>query len=258
MARALAALAGVAVLAALAAGAASGERSQQGNLIVSLQGEVSPLRLPRDRPAPVSVHLAGSLRTADGSTLPRVTAMEFGLAGAGGLETRGLPVCRARRLRHTRDREALAACGPAQVGNGGVDAQVLVPHQAPFSFHAHLLVFNGRSPSGATVLLLHAYATAPPISVVFPFRLHRARGHFHNDLVANFPRGIGPWPSIARFEMTLSRRFAYRGARHSFLVASCPVPPRFTAGFLNVARVRFTLAGGRHIGTEIVRGCRAR
>ena len=40
--------------------------------------------------------------------------------------------------------EALAACRPALVGHGELEAQVRVPTQAPFEIHAHLLAFNGR------------------------------------------------------------------------------------------------------------------
>jgi len=40
------------------------------------------------------------------------------------------------------------------------------------------------------------------------------------------------------------------------LSASCPIPPRFTAGFFGLARSTYTLVGGRRLGVEIVRGCR--
>jgi hypothetical protein len=243
---------------ALGGGLAFAERNQKGNLIASLQGGVSPLRLPRDRPAPVSVHLTGSLKTADGSILPRVTAMEFGLAGRNGIDTRGLPVCPLDLVRHSRNREALAACGESLVGHGRVDAQVLVPDQPPLAIHASLLVFNGRAKGGATALLLHAYSVKPPISVVIPFTLRHPRGTFGNELVAPLPPELGPWPSVAKFSMTLSRRFSYRGSRRSVLAASCPLPPRFSSGLLSFARLGFTLEGGRHIETEIVRTCRVR
>jgi len=58
--------------------------------------------------------------------------------------------------------------------------------------------------------------------------------------------------------VTLSRRYSYRGRRRSFLSASCPIPPRFTAGFFSFARASFAIAEGGRIGTGIARGCRAR
>lgn len=259
MRRALAVLAAVTVLAGLATGLALAERHQEGNLVVGFQGRVAPLKLPRHRPVPVSIHLAGTLRTTDGSALPRIAAMEFDLAGGGGLDTRGLPACRLRRIRHTRDREALAACGPALVGHGRIDAQAVIPGQPPLIVHTHILVFNGRGRGGATTLLLHAYATRPPISIVIPFALRHGRGRFGTVLFAPLPRReLGPQPSIARFSMTLSRRFSYRGSRRSFLAASCPAPPRFTLGIFSLAQLELRLGGGGSIATEIVRTCRVR
>jgi hypothetical protein len=255
--RALCALAALALAATLGPGLARGERSQQGNLIVSLDGGLSPLKLPRDRLAPVAVRLEGGLRTADGSLLPRVTRIALGLPGQGVLSTRGLPTCDGRRLRNAKPAEALAACGPALVGHGRLEAQVVVPNQAPFTIRARLLAFNGHVGSHRAILL-HAFSASPPTVSVLPFLIRPGSGRFGTALVGNLPAALGPWPHFARFEMTLSRRYDYRGRSRSYLSASCPIPPRFTAGFFSFARADLTLAGGRTIGTGIARGCRAR
>lgn len=255
--RVLGALAALALVAAMGAGLAQGERSQKGNLIVSLDGELAPLKLPRDRPAPVAVHLEGGLQTADGALLPRVTRVELGLPGQGVLSTRGLPVCSQRRLRNTTSAEALAACRGALVGNGRLRADVLLPHQAPFAIDADLLAFNGRV-RGRRAVIVHAYAAEPPTVVTLPFFVRHRGGRFGLALVADLPPTLGPWPHFAHFDLTLSRRYSYRGLRRSYLSASCPIPPRFTAGFFSFAQASFTLVGGGRIGTGIARGCRAR
>jgi hypothetical protein len=257
VARAFGAFAALALLGALGAGLARGERSQHGDLIVSLDGGLSPLKLPRDRPAPVAVRLVGGLRTADGALLPRVTRMELGLPGQGVLTTRGLPVCSQRRLRNTKSAEALAACGPALVGRGRLEADVLVPNQAPFEIHARLLAFNGRV-GGRRAVIMHAFAASPPTVAVLPFLFQHRPGRLGMALVADLPPALGPWPHLAHFEMTLSRRYVYRDRSYSFLSATCPIPRRFTAGFFSFARASFTLADGRRIGTAIPRSCRAR
>jgi hypothetical protein len=253
---ALTALAGLALLAALGTGLARGERTQRGDLIVSLDGALAPLALPRDRPAPVSVHLEGGLRTADRALLPRVTRIALGLPAQGILSTRGLPTCSPGRLRNTKPAEALAACREALVGHGGLEAQVLLPNQEPFAIHTHLLAFNGRA-RGHRAVILHAFAADPPIVAVLPVVLRHRGGRFGLTLVADLPAALGPWPRLASFELTLSRRYSYRGQRRSYISASCPIPRRFTAGFFSLARVELTLAGGRRIGTSIARGCRA-
>jgi hypothetical protein len=255
--RALGALAALALLGGIGAGLAHGERTQQGNLIVALDGGLSPLKLPRQLAAPVALRLDGGLQTADGSLLPRVTRVELGLPGQGVLSTRGLPVCSQRRLRNATSAQALASCRQALVGQGRLEADVVLPHQRPFRIHAHLLAFNGRVAGGRRALIVHAFAANPPTVAILPFVLRQRRGRFATALVADLPPTLGPWPHFAHFEMTLSRRYSYRGRARSYLSATCPIPRRFTAGFFSFAHATFTLAGGRRIGTGIARGCRA-
>lgn len=245
------------VLVAGASERASGERKQRGNLIVALDGSLSPLRLPRDRPAPVAVRLAGELRTDDGSQLPRVTRIELALPDQGVLDTRGLPACSPRRLRYSSTRKALAACGPALVGSGRLEAEVVLPSQAPFTVTARLLAFNARIGGGRAVVV-HGFVAEPATIAVLRFRVGSGAGRLGRKLVASLPRALGPWPRVARFEMTLSRRFSHRGEARSYLNASCPVPPALTAGFFSLAGASFELEGGERIGTTITRGCRAR
>jgi len=244
-------------LAAMVPGLAGGERIQRGNLIVALGGDISPLQLPRHRPDPVHLRLDGGLISADGSLLPRVDRVEIGFPTQGVVSTRGLPVCTVQRLRNTTTPGALSACRPALIGHGKIVADVVLPDQGPFQVHAHLLVFNGPLKDGHRLLLLHGYARRPPTTVVLPFKLERRNGRFGITIGADLPAALGPWPHLARFEMTLGRRYRYRGRQHSFLGATCPIPPRFTAGFFSLAKVTYTLADGRRVGTAITRGCRA-
>jgi hypothetical protein len=238
-------------------GRASAERAQAGDLIISLGGRISPLKLPRDHPAPVSVHLAGSLRTDDGSTLPRMVRMELGLPQQGVIDTRGLPLCSPRRLRSATTAGALEACGDALVGRGRLRADVVLPDQSPLSIDTRLLAFNARV-DGRRALVVHAFGTGVPVAVVIPFLFEHRSGNLGQMLVAKLPRALGPWPRLANFEMTLSRSFEYKGRRHSYLSASCPIPKALTAGFFSLARAGFTIAGGGRIGTAITRGCRGR
>lgn len=250
-------IAALALLGILLAGPARAERSQHGNLIVSLDGGLTPLKLPRRHPAPVALRLEGGLRTADGATLPRVTRVVLGLPKQGLLNVRGLPSCSRRRLRNATSEQAMRSCGDALVGRGRLRADVLLPNQAPFAIQARLLAFNGRV-HGRTAVILHAFVANPPTVAVLPFVLDRGSGRFPRALVADLPPSLGPWPHFAHFSITLRRRFSWRGRKRSYLSASCPVPPRFTAGFFSFARIDFEIAGGQRVGTAIARGCRAR
>lgn len=248
----------VAMALSLTAEFADGERTQSGNLIVSLNGGIDPLRLPRHRTAPVTVHLEGAIRTSDGSPLPRVKRVKFELAGQGRLSTRGLAVCPRARLRNADNHQALSRCREALVGDGSLEAAVFIPTQSPFTIHARLLAFNGRTSSGRVTIWVHAFSSDPPVSLVLPFVVRPGRGVFHTALVATIPRSVGPFPHLAVFQLTLSRRFAYRGRQLSYLRASCPVPRPFTAGFLSFARATYGFEAKRSLSVESVRSCRAR
>jgi hypothetical protein len=245
------------LLVAVGSEVARGERVQSGNLIVSLDGDLAPLKLPRDRLAPVSVRLHGALHTADGSVLPRVTRIELALPKQGVLSRRGLPRCPRRRLLNVTFAQARAGCGGAQVGHGELRADVVLPNQRPFRIDADLLAFNGRV-AGGPGLLLYAFAAKPPTVAVLPLAIRHRAGRLGTTLVANLPATLGPWPHLAGFDLTLSRRYRYGGRRRSYLSASCPISRPFTAGFFSLAQARFTLVDGRQVGTAIARGCRAR
>jgi hypothetical protein len=254
---ALPALAAVGVLALLA-GQAGAERSQRGNLIVSLDGGISPITLPRDHAAPVSVHLLGGVHTSDGSPIPRVNWIKLELAWRGRLFTQGLPVCPQVRLRSTDSGQAMQACGGSLVGRGHLYAQIFVPNQEPFGVHANLLAFNGKTQAKRPAVLVHAYTSDPPVSFIIPFTVHHNKGAFRTVLVTTIRRSVGPWPHVANFQIDVARSFNWHGQKRSYLSASCPVPPHFTAGFLSFARATYTFAGGDQLTTETVRSCRAR
>jgi hypothetical protein len=254
----LAVLACALAAAALGPGPAGGERKQSGNLVIALRGQIAPLELSRRKPDPVHLRLAGGLRSVDGGLLPRVKRVEIGLPTKGIISARGLPICTVRKLRNATNNRALRACRPALIGHGMVEADVVLPDQGPFRVHAHLLVFNGPRKDGHRLLLLHGYADSPPTTVTLPFRLERRHGRFGLTIGADLPAALGPWPHLARFDLSLGRRFAYGGRQRSFLSASCPIPPRFTAGFFSLAKVTYTLADGRQVSTAITRGCRGR
>lgn len=243
---------------AIAAAPADGERTQRGNLIVAVNGGISPLRLPRNRPAPVAITLAGSIATADGSPLPRAQRIELALAGRGLLDTRGLAVCPRGRLRNADGRQALERCSGSLVGHGSLEAQVVVPHQAPIAVRGSLLAFNGRTAKGGRAVWVHVFAADPPVSIVLPFVVRRRPGGFRTALVATVPRSVGSLTHLAGFRITLARRFTYRGVRRSYISASCPVPPALTAGFLSFASATYSFADGRRLTVDAVRSCRAR
>jgi hypothetical protein len=249
---------GFAAIAALLAGPVSAERSQKGNLIVFLNGGVSPRALPRGRSAPVAVRLQAGILTTHDLPLPRVKKVRLELAYRGELDTRGLAACPRGGLRAVDRAHALALCRASLVGRGSLFGRVFLPNQRPFSLHAELLAFNGETKQGQPAIWVSAYSADPPVSFVLPFIVRHHPGRFHTVLISVVPQSVGPWPHFARFHIVVSRRYFYRGRRHSYLTASCPLPPHFVAGFLSLARVTFSVSKGPKLTAETVRSCRAR
>lgn len=249
----------LAAMLALSAAAASPELSvaeqvRSGNLVLSIRGGVTPLRLPRHRRAPASAWLYTRLAAAD-RPLPSVRSIELSFGGAASLASHGLPVCPRARLRNATSRDALRRCGGALVGGGRLMLEVRLPGQLPLRRDPRLLVFNGRQRGGGRMLWAHVFAAEPPISFVLPFQIRRAPGSFATTLSATVPRPIGRFTRISGFAIRLGRLYRRHGLLRSFLYASCPVPRPFTTGFFPIAAATYGFAGGRVLGEEIVRSC---
>lgn len=246
------------VLALLAVAQAGAERSGRDGVVVSLEGEVRPDRLPRDRAAPVSVTLRGTITTDPGRELPQLDRIEVAFGARGGLDTAGLPICPRARLRNATQSQALARCRGAMVGRGTIDAEIPLNPAEPLEAHAGVLAFNGRS-HGHPAVWVHAYSAAPPVSFVLPFYLRRVDdGAYGLLLSAPVSSALGQWPRLRAFDITLGRRYSRRGKAHSYLSASCPLPPRFHVFSFPLARATYTFAPRPTVTTTHLSRCRVR
>lgn len=246
------------LLAAVCSCPAVAEQARSGPVIVRLNGDIAPLALPRDRLAPVALTVSGGVRSVGSASLPRLTRIRLAIGGRGVLSARGLPVCPKSRLRSADARQALERCGGALVGRGRLEGLATIPRQAPFPFRAGLLAFNGRRADGGPAVWAHAFSASPPFSIVLPFAVHRRGAGLGTALVIRVPDSLGRVARLSGFSLRLWRRYRYRGSSRSYLSASCPIPPRLTAGFLAFARARYAFAGGREATVEAVRSCRGR
>jgi hypothetical protein len=260
-ARLAAALLAAALLSfsALLAASAAAKRAQIGHLIVSLDASFSPVRLPRHQLAPVSISVSGLLGTDDGSSLPRLSGIELALAsGNSRLDTRGLPSCPGRHLLSATARQGLERCPNTLVGRGSLRAEIEIPGQTPFPLRAKVLAFNGGARGPRAVVWLLAFSPAPAASFVVPVFIRHRPGPLGTHLTGVLPPSLGPWPHVSAFHITFAREFRYRGATHSYLRASCPVPPRFTGGLLPFARARYFFSDAPTATTTVARSCHVR
>jgi hypothetical protein len=235
---------------------AGAETSGRAGVVVSLDGAIQPRRLPRDRPAPISITLKGSIRASEGGTPPRLSRIEIAFGSRGGLDTAGLPLCPQARLSNATQRQALDRCRGALVGRGTIEAEVPLNPEEPILAHTRVLAFNGRS-AGRPAVWVHAYSASPPVSFVLPFYLRRVDDGAYGVLMrAPAAAALGRWPRLRSFSITLGRRYLSHGVRHSYLSAACPLPPRFHIGYFALARATYSFSPRPTLSTAILRSCR--
>jgi hypothetical protein len=242
----------------LTIGPAGAEQTGRPGVVVSFDGKISPRNLPRQRPAPVSLELRGSVRGTDGAPPPQLQRVEFAFGARGGLDTAGLPVCPRARLRNATQRQALARCRSALVGRGEIATEVPLDPAEPLLADAGVLAFNGRS-GGRPAVWVHAYSASPPVSFVLPFYLRRLRTGAYGVLMRSPVRhALGRWPRMRAFSVTLGRRYRAGAKLHSYLSARCPLPPRFSVLSVPVARATYYFAPRPTLTQPILRRCRVR
>jgi hypothetical protein len=251
------------LVCALLAGAAlarADEIAQKGNLRVAVEGKLSPKALPRHGSAPVSVSVSGAVSTTDGTPPPQLRTMQIEVNRHGRFDTTGLPLCRYNQIQPASDARALAACRSSLVGEGHFAGTIALPGSAePFPMAGRLLLFNGAR-HGRPVLFGHIYSAKPfASSFVLIFEMRTlAHGTYGTKLSANLAKALGAKRNLQSIEMTLSRRYRYRGQAHSYISAGCPAPKGFTAFPFALARTSFSFAGGKTVTSVLTKQCRAR
>jgi hypothetical protein len=238
---------------------ASAEVAQKGDLRVSMSGKLSPHVLPRKGVAPVSVSVGGRISTTDETEPPQLRQMTVEINRHGRIESAGLPICNAGQIRTASNGRALATCGKALVGEGKFLGTITLPGSAPYPIEGKLLVFNGRE-HGRSVLLGHIYSPHPfATSFVISFAIRSIHGGTYGTiLTANLRKALGSKKNLTGIEMTLSRRYSYKGKRRSYVSAGCPAPKGFSSIPYPLARTSFGFADGRKLSEVLNRTCGAR
>lgn len=230
------------------------------NVRVSFHGRISPPALPRSRPAPVSLHVAGSVQPIAGGRPAALERLTVQVNRHAHFTTRGLPSCPVRRLYSSSTRQALATCGQALLGTGYFTSHIDIPEQAPFPARGRVLAFN-TTRKGHSALAIHVFGRTPAaISNVLGGSLLRsgpAGGNLGPKLTIEMPKIGDDWGYVTGFDLTLHRRYSYRGRRLSLITASCPAPPDLDRVPFKAARGTFDLAGGETITRTVSGTCRA-
>lgn len=247
--RAAALLSAALALVAISVTAAQGETVKLGRLIVSIEGTISPAKLPKRNPAPIALAVKGSIKTADGSHVPALKTLSLQFDRHGTIYTKGLPTCRVGQLQSTLTSQARRVCGSALVGSGRAEAEIALPEQAPFDASGPMLIFNGAPKGGRPVLIIHVHANVPaPTTFVTTAVIGRSKGKYGTKTLIKIPTIVGGQGSLIGFEAKIHRTWTYKGQKRSLLQASCPGGSLFAHG-------EFSFADGTMISGDFAKGC---
>ena len=223
---------------------------QKQGVRVTVNGGLSPTRLPRKGQVPVGVSVSGKITTAEQDILPQLKALQIAINSAGRLDVAGIPHCRINHINPSTTQQALAMCRSSLIGEGSFSANVVLPEQSPFPSKGKLLAFNGqigRKPA----IFAHVYGTQPlATSYVFAFRIKRQKGTFGTVLEASFPKATGDWGYITGISLNLFRS--------RVMQAGCPAPSGLTEISFPLVKTSFDFAGGLDIESILNRSCRAK
>jgi hypothetical protein len=257
MNRRLLILVSVLVLVLSIAGASRAEVDKIGNLRVHFDAGIAPRALPRERLAPVSVRVRGSIATTDGSHPPALQSLELDLNRNGRISSRGLPTCTGPLLQSTSTAQAKDRCGSALVGHGSFRAVVALGSEVPAA--GEILAFNSRR-HGRPALLLHFFASVPVrFTLVVPLVIgHQEDGAFGTVLRARVPKIGGGRGSITEIDLTLGRRYSAGGESRSYASAACSAPAGFTLVPFPLVRAKLRFESHRPIQMVLSEICKVR
>jgi hypothetical protein len=249
----------VMALAAFGAATAFAELTQKGGIFIRFDGGISPTALPRTDLAPISVRVEGTIRAPPGQDPPALRRIRIALNREGRLNTRGLPVCRRNQLKAATPSRALAVCGPALVGSGGIVARTSFEDQtATYLLRGGLLFFNGVD-HGRPAILAHLFQSFPvPVTSIIVFDIRRTGGTFGTIISTELPLSVNRNGYLRSIFLQLQRRYVYRGKPRAYLSASCAAPSGFPGAVFPFARASMSFDDGRTLSSTLVRTCKVR
>jgi hypothetical protein len=217
-----------ALVALVAAGIAAAEKPitvEAGNLRLKFNGGVTPKALSKTKLELISLNVQGEIENVDGSHPPPLTELVVDTDRNGTLDVRGVPTCKQGQLEARTTKDAESVCGPAILGTGMTDIEVLFAESKPVTLHSKLLALNGGTKGGTTTIFVHAFLSSPvTAAVVTTVKISKEhRGRYGIRSVAAIPKIANYAGSVRAFNLTFEKKlFAYKGRKHGYLLAKCP------------------------------------
>lgn len=218
---------------------------RMGNLILTVNGDFAPKKLPKNKLAPVKLNVSGNLTTADGThpAALREVVVDFDKNAAN--DVTGLPVCTQAKLVATDTATAKKSCRGSIVGEGSTEVKVEFPEQRPFNARGPLVFFNGGKKGGKITLFIHAYVAVPaPTALITTTTITKQRsGRYGLHTVSKVPVIAGGSGSVIKFDFTVNKKL------DDYAMAKCP------DGHLNARVTKAVFDDGTNGSGTFVRPC---
>jgi len=224
-----------------------------GNLVMKVDGKVTPKALPKGKQAPIALRASGQVGTADGDVPPALRKVVIDFDKHGSVNARGLKVCKPGKLQARKSKDAKKACKGALVGTGKTKVEVAFADQKPFTATGPLLLFNGGVRGGKTRMYIHAYVNVPtPTAIVTRVVIKKIKkGRYGTRAIATIPRIANGAGKVVYFKFKINRKFRHKGKKRSYLTARCANGRFF-------AHAKSFFDDGTRADGRIVRPCRKR
>jgi hypothetical protein len=215
---------------------------EAGNIVVTVNGEFKPAKLPKNKMAPIKLFASGKISTKDGTHPPALKEVILKTDKNGAINVKGLPKCKSGQLQSRDTGAAEKACKSAIIGTGQTTVEVEFPEQPAIDVNSKLLVFNGGFSGGTTTLYIHAYFSAPVQgAIVTTVKVKKKKeGRYGLNSVATIPKIAGGSGSVKSFNLAIKKP--------GVLTAKCP------DGKLQ-AHATSVFADGTKAAATIIRTC---
>ena len=188
-----------------------------------LDGQVTPMSLPRNEMQPAALDLHGRVQTTDATHPSALREMTIELDRNVSIDSTGVPVCRGWGGRELRG-EGPRDCGSAIAGRGRADFEIAFPEQGPVKDESPVTIYNEGLDHGVQKLNAYAFVTVPvPAEIITTVEIKRVpQERYGSQAVVKVPVIAGGSGSLLRFDLRLKRLFELRGVRRSVVKARCP------------------------------------
>lgn len=251
-------LAATAVLGlALSAGAGAEVAYIPNHPPVVFHGSITPVKLPRDRLAPISIEASTKFRSLERPP-SGLTSFALELNPHAMIDAEGLALCGFAELAGASALRAQKTCSGARVGHGFLHRVAYPTATDPYPYGEHFVLFNGRY-QGKPALLEHVVRSGlPALNYVTAIDIVRRHSVYPTSIIGELG-GSATDPGIpTAIGLTLGRRYRADGTFHSYLSASCALPSGIRIAEFNFARMTLAFDDGTESSSVLNRTCEVR